>query len=119
MRPVLLSNLAGALLSLLAAGCGGGDSPLNVEVFKSRGGLQCGSSGRSIEELRQQLVAGGIDVASSACGTDGIGYPAVCDAPDGAIGVFAIPAWQVEAAAALRFVPLSSLDTARVTPCPN
>lgn len=116
MRRAVLSTLA----LLLAAGCGGGsDSPLNVEVIKSRGGLQCGSSGRSIEELRQQLVDADIDVAASTCGSDGVPYPDVCGAPDGAIGVFSIPVWQVEAAAALRFVPLSSLDTAFVEPCPS
>ena len=103
--------------SLLVVACGGGDSALTVQVFKPRGSLQCVGGGSSIEGLRRQLVDAGIEVSSSACGTDGRTYPATCGAPDGAIGVFEIPVTQVEAAAALLFAPMSTLDTARIVPC--
>ena len=113
MRAPILS----LVVSLLIAGCGGGGSALTVQVFRPRGSLQCVGGGSSIDGMRRQLVDAGIEVSAATCGTDGRVYPAVCGAPDGAIGVFEIPLAQLEAAAALLFAPLSTLDTARAMPC--
>jgi hypothetical protein len=105
--------------ALAAAGCMGGQSaPDSVRVYKSRGVIQCASSGTPPQEMRRELIDAGIQVLSHACGTSGRMHAAVCGAPSDQINIFSIPAGQLEQAAALSFQPLSTLPQARETACP-
>ena len=104
--------------ALLCAGCGGGDDGGDtVEVFKSLGSMQCTGGGSTPEALRGQLSGAGVAVVATSCGSDGLAYPAMCGAPDGAIAIFEVPASQLQAAQSLSFAPLSSAPAARKSAC--
>ena len=102
----------------LFAGCGSdAATEPGVKVFKSRGSVQCTAGGTAPEVMRDQLVNAGIEVRSFSCGFDGMNYPAVCGAPDGAINTFEIPQSKVSQAESLGFARLSTLPNAQETPC--
>lgn len=102
------------------AGCGAVESKspnASVSLYKYVGSVQCAGGGMSLQAMERQLTNAGIPVLTSACGTDGRIYAAVCGAADGRIGIFEIPATQVQAASALGFVPLRSLRDATKVAC--
>jgi hypothetical protein len=83
------------LLVTLLPGCGGGSDPEPIAaVYKYSGSVQCAGGGISLAAMQRQLVDGGVTVLDSACGLDGKAYITICGAPDGAIGIFDIPASQ-------------------------
>ncbi|RMX07968.1 hypothetical protein D8I35_02250 [Corticibacter populi] len=88
---------------LAACGSVGGQAPQSpqghAEVVKPLGSRQCEGGGSTLEQLQVQLAGAGVRVLAAAQGSDGRMYPAVCGAPDGRVGVFTIPAGQVDAAA--------------------
>lgn len=113
IRPVLI-----IAAFALFAGCGSSGAPEpGVKVFKSRGSAQCAGGGAAPEVMRNELVNAAIEVWSFSCGFDGMNYPAVCGAPDGAINIFEIPQSKVSQAESLGFAELSTLPNARETPC--
>ncbi|PWF46735.1 hypothetical protein [Massilia glaciei] len=101
------------------AGCGGGGTE-NVKMFKYRGSVQCSGGGMTLEAMTRQLTDANIQVLSASCGSDGKSdaFAALCGAPDDQIGIFEIPAAQVQAASAISFAPLSNLPKAFVRACP-
>jgi hypothetical protein len=116
-------TLPGRFLALLCVGlsaCAGAmphAAESNVSVYKSRGGLQCENNAIALSELEKQLKDGGIAVAGSSCGHDGRMRPAMCGRPDGRIAIFDIPASKLEAAAALKFLPLAKAEGATRSAC--
>ena len=105
---------------LLAAllGCGGGSEPEPIAaVYKYTGSVQCTVGGISLATMQGQLAGGGVTVLDSACGLDGKAYIALCGAPDGAIGIFDVPASQTDRALSLSFARLSDLPAAVRVPC--
>lgn len=113
-------------LALLVGACGGVyvgigfglDSVDHVRIYKSRGALQCQTTGTSLETMRAQLVASGIEVFDQACGVDGRMYVAMCGRPDDKINILTIGADQLDQALGLDYQPLGSLPDAHETPCP-
>jgi hypothetical protein len=106
------------LLVTLLPGCGGGSDPEPIAaVYKYSGSVQCTGGGISLAAMQRQLVDGGVTVLDSACGLDGKAYITICGAPDGAIGIFDIPASQAGRALSLSFAPLSDLPAAVKVPC--
>ncbi|MSQ20466.1 MAG: hypothetical protein EXR39_13120 [Betaproteobacteria bacterium] len=83
------------------------------------GSVQCTGAGVSVQEIERQLTGAGIEVLSSACGSDGSMHPSVCGAPDGRIGIVQVPESQAQAQAAakLGFAPLSELPDATKIAC--
>ncbi|HKA42755.1 MAG TPA: hypothetical protein VKF40_12270 [Burkholderiales bacterium] len=113
---------AGVLtLGVLGVACAapgsGQQAPATAKVFKYRGSVQCTGGGAAIAEMRQQLEGAGIPVSASSCGSDGNFRATVCGSPDGAIAIFTIPERELERAASLSFVAVSTLPTAQETPC--
>ncbi len=108
-----------ALSMLLLAACGAGQHEARVvSVYKYLGSVQCWGGGATVPALQSALVNSGVRVLSASCGVDGLAHPAVCGAPDGAIGIFDVPGSQEAAAEALGFVTLSALPSAVRTSCP-
>ena len=112
----LLLSLA-AVAPLLACAAGDGKAPAAITVYRHVGSLQCTGGGTPVPALERQLIDAGIRVLSASCGSDGRMHAAMCGLPDGAIGIFEIPASQKEAAAALKFTPLSLLPDANRFAC--
>lgn len=89
-----------------------------LQVFKSRGSVQCGDRGTAPELMRAELERAGVRVLSARCGSDGRMYPAVCGGATGEINLFEIDTGDAERARALGFAPLSELrGEAQVVPC--
>jgi len=110
--------MVSALACFQIAGCGSdGIIEPSVRVFKSRGSLQCMGGGTAPEVMKNELIAAGIEVRSFSCGMDGLAYPAVCGAPDGAINIFDIPQDKITEAQSLGFGSLSTLPNAQETQC--
>lgn len=57
-------------------------------VAKYTGARQCEGGGQSVASMQAELEAASNGVARAACGHDGMGYPAVCGASTGDLGVF-------------------------------
>ena len=114
-----MRNLVAVVITIAVAACGGGDemSPVTVRVIKSLGSAQCTGGGTTVAVLLAQLSGAGVQVTATSCGNDGLLYPAVCGAPDGALGIFVIPTSQQIQADALGFMPMSSVPTAIVSAC--
>lgn len=89
----------------------------SVVMYKSRGGVQCQSTGSTLAALETELTAAGIQVLSSSCGHDGFGRIALCGSGDGGIGIFELPQAQQSAAQAAGFSLMSALPDAIKTPC--
>lgn len=89
----------------------------SVRIYKYFGSVQCTIGGMTLSAMESQLTNAGIPILTSACGTDGNIYTAVCGAADGRIGIFEIPATQESAASAIGFVPLSNLPAANKVAC--
>jgi hypothetical protein len=107
-----------ALACFYVAGCGSdGTIEPSVKVFKSRGSIQCTGGGTAPEVMKNELITAGIDVRSFSCGIDGLAYPAVCGAPDGAINIFDIPQSMIAQAQSLGFASLTTLPNAQETQC--
>lgn len=109
------------LLCALLGACAGplqGAAEKSVSVYKSRGALQCEGPGLPVAELQRQLTDAGIRVSASSCGHDGRMRPAMCGRPDGAIAIFDIPASKLDAAVALKFMPLERAPEASRAACP-
>ena len=106
------------VLAISLLGCGGGSEPEPIAaVYKYMGSVQCTGGGISLAAMQRQLVDGGVTVLGSACGLDGKAYITVCGAPDGAIGIFDVPASQTDRALSLSFARLSDLPAAVRVPC--
>lgn len=88
-----------------------------VSIYKSRGGLQCENNAVAVSELEKQLKDAGIPVTASSCGHDGRMRPQMCGRPDGRIAIFEIPKSKLEAAAALKFLPLDKAEGATRSAC--
>ena len=74
-----------ALAFFHLAGCGSdGAIEPGVEVFKSRGSVQCTGGGTEPEVMKGELINAGINVMSFSCGVDGLAHPAVCGASEDA-----------------------------------
>lgn len=91
--------------------------PKAVSVYLSLGSRQCQEGGRTVSEVQKMLRDAGIEVLASACGNDGMMYPAVCGAPDGRIAIIDVPEAQVEAARKLGFSLLSERPRAQRIAC--
>ncbi len=113
-------------LAALLLGCGataGKPAPEDaatptVQVFKSRGSVQCGDRGTPPEQMRAELERAGVRVHGAHCGSDGLMRPAVCGGSTGDLNLFDIPAADLPRAQALGFAPLSQLGAeARSVPC--
>jgi hypothetical protein len=111
-------------LPLLCAALAACASPLTnnaaeatVSVYKSRGGLQCENNAIAVTELERQLKDAGIRVAATACGHDGRMRPQMCGRPDGNIAIFEIPANKLDAAVALKFMPMDAAKDASRGAC--
>lgn len=92
-------------------------STSTVAVYRYAGSAQCTGGGLTLGQMQAQLANASIQVLVSSCGSDGNGYPAVCGAPDGRIGIFDIPGAQSSAALALGFALLSDLPNAARVGC--
>ena len=105
--------------ALLAAACARQTTatPPTVQVYKSRGGVQCGDAGVTPEAMAQTLTAAGITALGSRCVHDGFMRAAVCGAGNGEVNVYEIAATDVAAAKRLGFRELSTLPQARPVPC--
>ncbi len=115
MRLFTVSILA--LVSSLSA-CGGGEDANQASVFKAMGTVGCSvNSTALLAAMRTQLVAANVKVEGAACGNDGRAYPAACDVPDGQIGIFKIPADQVQTAVGAGYARLETLPGAKVIAC--
>ena len=107
-----------ALITVLC-GCGGDAEPMPVtSVYQYMGSLQCTGGGTSLAAMQRRLADGGVTVVAASCGTDRKARIALCGAPDGAIGIFDIPAAQAGRALSLSFAPLGELPDAVRAPCP-
>ena len=117
----IIASSSLVLYSLTACGGNGGEpSPVGkTSVYKSMGTLQCGVGGLSLAALQTQLSGANIQVASAACGVDGLSRPTTCGVDDGRIGIFEIPSDKVSAAATAGFSLLTTVPTAKTIPCPN
>ena len=115
---VSAATLAHVALTAALIGCGGGDStPPSMSVYRYMGSVQCSGDGISLATMQEQLLEGGVTVLASACGADGKAHVAMCGAPDGAIGIFDIPAGQTARALSLSFARPSELPAATRVPC--
>ena len=88
-------------------------------VYKYVGSKQCSGGGVPLATMMRQLSDAGVPVINVSCGTDGRMYPAMCDAPDGRIGILEVPEAKLGAAVALGFAPISNLPEASKTVCPK
>lgn len=115
LRPA--AHAAACAFSLALAACAQQPPGPTVEVYASRGSLQCTGGGVPVAELQRRLSDAGVTVLESACGSDGRIRPAVCGAPDGAIAIFRIPASHTATADARGFRPLAELPGATRGAC--
>lgn len=88
-----------------------------TRIAKSNGSRQCESGHVSPAAMKRELLAGGVNVVSMACGSDGLMYPAVCGADTGEINIFEISSSDLEKAKNLGFKPLSDWPDAQEVPC--
>jgi hypothetical protein len=108
------------MLALAASACvttNHAEMHATVRVFKYTGSVQCVGGGIDLPAMARQLTDAGLQVLSSACGTDGLMRAAVCGTSDGRIGIFELSANDAQAASKLGFMPLSELREARIVPC--
>lgn len=112
MRPLILFLL---LLTQIGCACTAAPAAPAIKVFKSRGSVQCGADGQSPELMQKELRQAGITVQRLACGSDGRMRIAMCNAPDGRLNIFEIPATSQTAAEALGYAVLP--PEAREQPC--
>jgi hypothetical protein len=114
-----MHKLSMAFTACILAACGGGGDEARAvaNVAKSLGSVQCTGGGTTLGELQSQLVTAHVQVLGATCGLDGVTYPAVCGAPDGAIAIFQVPVAQQDIAHTLGFVPLGTFPDATVQPC--
>ena len=117
-----LCSLAGALG--LVAGCAAPAAEpapaaggAVVQVFKSRGALQCAGRGTPPDVMADALRRAGIAVLASGCGSVGRLRPAVCGAGTDELNLFDISAADLARAQALGFAPLAQLPGAGPAPC--
>lgn len=80
-----------------------------VALYQSAGSKQCERGGKSLDALRQELSASGVQVLSGACAHDGRMYAQACGTPDGRILVVRVPREQAAAAQRLGLRPLREL----------
>lgn len=112
MRTLLLSLL---LLTQIGCACTAAAPGPAIKVFKSRGSVQCGANGQPPELMQNELQQAGIRVLRAACGSDGRMRVAMCNAPDGRLNIFEIPATSQAAAEALGYALLPA--QAQEQPC--
>lgn len=109
-------------ISLMLSACAGtgrlAQAP-GTSVYKYVGSKQCSGGGVPLATMMRQLSDAGVAVMNVSCGTDGRMYPAMCDAPDGRIGILEVPEGKLTAAAASGFAPLSNLPEASRIVCPK
>ena len=74
-----------------------------ADVSRRLGTVQCEPDPGALERMRGQLQRAGVSVLAAREGDDGMMRITLCGSPDGRIGVFTIPASQVDAAAAVGF----------------
>ncbi|MBU5636364.1 hypothetical protein KOM00_06410 [Geomonas sp. Red69] len=90
-----------------------------VKFYQQLGSVQCTGGGKTVAEVKRDILTAGITVTQTSCGVDGRMYPAVCGAPDGRIAIFEIAPDQARAALAIGLKPLTELPDATATPCPE
>ena len=107
-------------LAVAALGCSGAnvaETQATVRVFKYAGSVQCTGGGADLSAMTRQLRDAGLQVISSACGTDGRMRVAMCGASDGRVGIFELSSKDAQLAAKLGFNLLSELPEAKTVPC--
>lgn len=106
------------VIALVASVSHGADQ--TIRVAKSNGAKQCEfGSAITPDAMRADLTGAGIAVSGTACGGDGMAYPAVCGAGSGGLNIFEIALADLEKAKALGFAPLSNWPDASETTCPS
>ncbi|USH03619.1 hypothetical protein K6Q96_06370 [Grimontia kaedaensis] len=113
MKITKLKGLAASASALaLLAGCAIKQVE-EVTVYKTKGTVQCESSGTSIFESELQLQNSGIEVLSSKCGViEGVGFAQMCGGKTGDILVHTINARYENLAEAMGYKPVSALVSA-------
>lgn len=114
--------IAMASLALLGASCVPVDpvsAPVGStsRVFTSAGSKQCEPARDDLQRMSSGLRAAGVRVVRSACGVDGMMYPAVCGGGDGRIGIFDIPSSDLAKAQAAGYSSLSARPDASEIAC--
>lgn len=88
-----------------------------TRIASSNGARQCESGRVSPSAMKRELLAGGVNVVSMACGSDGLMHPAVCGADAGEINIFEISSGDMDKAESLGFKPLSDWPDTRGISC--
>ncbi len=117
--PHAVSALSALTVLFALAACSAPAPPPGdtVQVFKSRGAVQCGARGTPPEAMRAELERAGLRVRSATCGSDGRMRAAVCGAGTDEINVFEIAASDLARAQGLGLTPLAPARDAQVVPC--
>ena len=117
--PAIVLSLLMSAVAVTA--CQAGATPetteLNSTLYRYAGSRQCEAGGVTPQEVRDELVAGGINVIGAGCGTDGRIRTAMCGASDGRIVVIQVGHGHAKAAEARGFRPLAELPGAARTEC--
>ncbi|NGN97000.1 hypothetical protein G5S52_04835 [Grimontia sp. S25] len=112
MRKTGLRGLAsGTALAVILAGCAIKPAE-EITVYKTKGAVQCESSGMSIFESESLLRNSGVDVIFSQCGVlEGMSFAQMCGGKTGDILVHTINARYGDLAASMGYEPVATLIT--------
>ncbi len=110
------------IVLLIQTGCGGGvssaainaseanlSSKQTVDIYKSDGAIQCEHDGIAAEDMKAELVKGGVDVVCAQKADSGLAVIAMCGAPSTAINIFSIRVSDWSRAEVLGFKRLQEL----------
>lgn len=110
-----------ALFALAATACQSAppaaEKGAAVSLYQYAGSRQCERGGKTIDALRQELAAAGVQAHSAACGNDGRMYAQACGGPDGRLLIVQVPQSQAAAAQRLGLRPLRELPDAAPAAC--
>lgn len=109
MASKLMASLATGSLCLLISACGADAPEPVVKIFKFDQSKQCERTGITPEDMRNELIAGGIDVLCAQKSHDGRMRAAVCGGGTGAINVYLIRSAKLADATALGYAPVTDL----------
>ena len=108
------------VLALAASACQSAPPPAagaSVSMYQYAGSTQCERGGKTLDALKLELSAAGVQAQSAWCGQDGRMYAQACFTPDGRILVVHIREDQAPAAARLGLKPLGELPDSVVVAC--
>lgn len=86
-------------------------------LYQHAGSKQCERGGKTLDALKQELSAAGVQVQSASCGQDGRMYAQACGMPDGRILVVHVAQAHAASASRLGLEPLRELSEAVTVPC--